>query len=151
MLIPTKPVYFSWEDVTESTPMTVHVDDDDGVVVTADITNNYNNGSQPQQQQQPQKQQQLPQKQQQQPLKQPQTQLQLQQHNHQQQQQQQQPIGNGRPAGNGLSKNVAVDEVEGAVQFTSIVSASFILVHCPNWMSCDLISLVDQLHKVSSN
>jgi hypothetical protein len=110
--------------------MTVHVDDEDGVVVTADITNNYNNGSQqPKQQQQ-------------------------QQHNHQQlpqQQQQQKPIGNGRPAGNGLTKNVIVDDIEGSVQFTSIVSASFLLVHCPNWMSCDLISLVDQLHKVSSN
>ena len=120
--------------MTESTPMTVHVDDEDGVVVTADITNNYNNGSQQpkqQQQQQHNHQQQLPQQQQ------------------QQQQQQQKPIGNGRPAGNGLTKNVVVDDIEGSVQFTSIVSASFLLVHCPNWMSCDLISLVDQLHKVS--
>jgi hypothetical protein len=108
--------------------MTVHVDDEDGVVVTADITKNYNNGSQ-----------------------QPKQQQQQQQHNHQQQQQQQKPIGNGRPAGNGLTKNVVVDDIEGSVQFTSIVSASFLLVHCPNWMSCDLISLVDQLHKVSPN
>ena len=101
-------IIFSWEDVTESTPMTVHIDEDEGVVVKADITNNHNNGTQPQ---------------------------------HQQQQQQ--------PVGNGISKNVALEDLDGAIQFTSIVSASFLLVHCPNWMSCDLISLVDQLHKVS--
>ena len=101
-------IIFSWEDVTESTPMTVHIDEDEGVVVKADITNNHNNGTQPQ---------------------------------HQQQQQQ--------PVGNGISKNVALEDLDGSVQFTSIVSASFLLVHCPNWMSCDLISLVDQLHKVS--
>jgi hypothetical protein len=102
--------------------MTVHVDDEDGVVVTADITNNYNNGTQQPQQQQ-------------------------QQHNHHQQE----PVGNVRPTGNGLSKNVRVEDESGSVQFTSIVSASFLVVHCPNWMSCDLISLVDQLHKVSVN
>ena len=45
-------------------------------------------------------------------------------------------------------QNGRVEDVDGCVQFTSIVSASFMLVHCPNWMSCDLISLVDQMHKV---
>jgi hypothetical protein len=78
--------FFSWEDVTESTPMTVHVDDEDGVVVTADITNNYNNGTQQPQQQQ--------------------------QHNHHQQD----PVGNGRPTGNGLSKTVRVEDESGSVQ-----------------------------------
>ena len=38
----------------------------------------------------------------------------------------------------------------GSVQFTSLVSASFWLVHCPNWMSSDVISLVDQIYKVNS-
>ena len=39
----------------------------------------------------------------------------------------------------------------GSVQFTSLVSASFWLVHCPNWMSSDVISLVDQIYKVNIN
>ena len=37
----------------------------------------------------------------------------------------------------------------GSVQFTSLVSAAFWLVYCPNWMSSDVISLVDQIYKVS--
>lgn len=40
------------------------------------------------------------------------------------------------------------DKSPGSVQFTSLVSASFWLVHCPNWMSSDVISLVDQIYKV---
>ena len=36
----------------------------------------------------------------------------------------------------------------GSVQFTSLVSAAFWLVYCPNWMSSDVISLVDQIYKV---
>lgn len=40
------------------------------------------------------------------------------------------------------------DRSPGSVQFTSLVSASFWLVHCPNWMSSDVISLVDQIYKV---
>jgi hypothetical protein len=53
---------------------------------------------------------------------------------------------NGQSGQNGRAEvRTAAD---GCVQFTSIVSASFMLVHCPNWMSCDLISLVDQMHKV---
>ena len=36
----------------------------------------------------------------------------------------------------------------GCVQFTSIVSASFWLVDCPNWMCADVMALVDQLYKV---
>ena len=43
---------------------------------------------------------------------------------------------------------VIQDTSPGSVQFTSLVSASFWLVHCPNWMSSDVISLVDQLYKV---
>jgi len=35
----------------------------------------------------------------------------------------------------------------GSVQFTSLVSAAFWLVYCPNWMSSDVISLVDQIYK----
>lgn len=42
------------------------------------------------------------------------------------------------------------DKFPGTVQFTSLVSASFWLVHCPNWMSSDVISLVDQIYKASS-
>ena len=38
----------------------------------------------------------------------------------------------------------------GSVQFTSLVSAAFWLVYCPNWMSSDVISLVDQIYKVST-
>ena len=38
----------------------------------------------------------------------------------------------------------------GSVQFTSLVSAAFWLVYCPNWMSSDVISLVDQIYKVLS-
>jgi hypothetical protein len=41
------------------------------------------------------------------------------------------------------------DRSPGSVQFTSLVSASFWLVHCPNWMSSDVISLVDQIYKVN--
>ena len=41
------------------------------------------------------------------------------------------------------------DKYPGTVQFTSLVSASFWLVHCPNWMSSDVISLVDQIYKAS--
>ena len=40
------------------------------------------------------------------------------------------------------------DRSPGTVQFTSLVSASFWLVYCPNWMSSDVISLVDQIYKV---
>ena len=40
------------------------------------------------------------------------------------------------------------DRSPGSVQFTSLVSASFWLVYCPNWMSSDVISLVDQIYKV---
>jgi hypothetical protein len=36
----------------------------------------------------------------------------------------------------------------GCVQFTSVVSASFWLVECPNWMSSDALTLVDQLYRV---
>lgn len=36
----------------------------------------------------------------------------------------------------------------GCVQFTSIISASFWLINCPNWMSQDAMTLVDQLYKV---
>ena len=43
------------------------------------------------------------------------------------------------------------EKCPGTVQFTSLVSASFWLVHCPNWMSSDVISLVDQIYKVSVN
>ena len=39
----------------------------------------------------------------------------------------------------------------GSVQFTSLVSAAFWLVYCPNWMSSDVISLVDQIYKVLHN
>ncbi|XP_059087243.1 ankyrin-3-like [Tigriopus californicus] len=35
----------------------------------------------------------------------------------------------------------------GCVQFTSIISASFWLINCPNWMSQDAMTLVDQLYK----
>lgn len=44
---------------------------------------------------------------------------------------------------------VATDRSPGSVQFTSLVSASFWLVYCPNWMSSDVISLVDQIYKVN--
>jgi hypothetical protein len=37
----------------------------------------------------------------------------------------------------------------GCVQFTSILSASFWLIECPNWMISDVMCLVDQLYKVS--
>ena len=94
-------LHCSWEDVTESTPMTVHIDENE---TKGDGGNNLNNTTALQQQQQQQ------------------------QHN---------------------GRSVAIEELDGCVQFTSIVSASFMLVHCPNWMSCDLISLVDQMHKVS--
>ena len=40
------------------------------------------------------------------------------------------------------------DRSPGSVQFTSLVSASFWLVYCPNWMSLDVISLVDHIYKV---
>ena len=83
--------------MTESTPMTVHIDENE---TKGDAGNNLNNTTAVQQ-------------------------------------------PNGR--------SVAVEELDGCVQFTSIVSASFMLVHCPNWMSCDLISLVDQMHKVRIN
>lgn len=36
----------------------------------------------------------------------------------------------------------------GCVTFTSILSASFWLVECPNWMISDVMCLVDQLYKV---
>lgn len=39
------------------------------------------------------------------------------------------------------------DRSPGSVQFTSLVSASFWLVYCPNWMSLDVISLVDHIYK----
>ena len=38
----------------------------------------------------------------------------------------------------------------GCVTFTSILSASFWLVECPNWMISDVMCLVDQLYKVSA-
>lgn len=79
----------SWEDVTESTPMSVHIVDEEA---NHEVGNNHNNAT---------------------------------------------TVQNGR-----------AEDVDGCVQFTSIVSASFMLVHCPNWMSCDLISLVDHMHKV---
>ena len=37
----------------------------------------------------------------------------------------------------------------GYVEFTTLVSASFWLVHCPNWMRADMLQLVDQIYKVS--
>ena len=43
------------------------------------------------------------------------------------------------------------DRSPGSVQFTSLVSASFWLVYCPNWMSLDVISLVDHIYKVQDN
>ena len=39
----------------------------------------------------------------------------------------------------------------GYVEFTTLVSASFWLVHCPNWMRADMLQLVDQIYKVSLN
>ena len=36
----------------------------------------------------------------------------------------------------------------GCVVFTSIVSASFWLIEIPNWMSSDIMTLVDQLYRV---
>jgi len=39
---------FSWEDVTESTPMMLQVDEDNDLIVKAEIANNYNHGSQDQ-------------------------------------------------------------------------------------------------------
>ena len=36
----------------------------------------------------------------------------------------------------------------GYVEFTTLVSASFWLVHCPNWMRSDMIQVVDQIYKV---
>ena len=37
---------------------------------------------------------------------------------------------------------------QGYAQFTTVISASFWLVHCPNWMSSDLLYMVDTLYKV---
>ena len=42
----------------------------------------------------------------------------------------------------------SVSSSPGYVEFTTLVSASFWLVHCPNWMRSDMLSLVDQLYKV---
>ena len=37
----------------------------------------------------------------------------------------------------------------GYVEFTTLVSASFWLVHCPNWMRSDMLQLIDQIYKVT--
>lgn len=37
----------------------------------------------------------------------------------------------------------------GGIQFTSVVSASFWAIDCPKWMSSDVMTLVDQLYKVT--
>ena len=46
------------------------------------------------------------------------------------------------------SSSSAVSTSSGFVQFTTLVSASFWLVDCPNWMRSDMLQLVDQLYKV---
>ena len=43
----------------------------------------------------------------------------------------------------------SVSSSPGYVEFTTLVSASFWLVHCPNWMRADMLQLVDQIYKVS--
>lgn len=49
-----------------------------------------------------------------------------------------------------MTNDTPLTFANGCVQFTTIVSASFWLIECPNWMSSDIMTLVDQLYKVSS-
>ena len=38
---------------------------------------------------------------------------------------------------------------QGYARFTTLVSASFWMVYCPNWMSSDLLRVIDTIYKVS--
>ena len=38
---------------------------------------------------------------------------------------------------------------QGYARFTTLVSASFWMVYCPNWMSSDLLGVIDTIYKVS--
>ena len=38
---------------------------------------------------------------------------------------------------------------QGYARFTTVVSASFWMVYCPNWMSSDIMRVVDPIYKVS--
>ena len=110
-----------WEDVTDTTPMTIHMneapDDDDGALAdneAAIVENDTISHGTPSRQRAKYR------------------------------RKSQKSSESPRSA----KSSSSVSTSPGYVEFTTLVSASFWLVHCPNWMRSDMLTLVDQLYKV---
>ncbi|CAB4068139.1 unnamed protein product [Lepeophtheirus salmonis] len=46
-----------------------------------------------------------------------------------------------------VTDTTPIDIIDGCIQFTSVISASFWLINVPKWMSSDVILTTDSLHK----
>ena len=108
-----------WEDVTDTTPMTIHLNDahdfeDDVPGETAAIVEHdtSSHGTPSRQRAKPRKKQ------------------------------------KSSESPRSAKSSSSVSSSPGHVEFTTLVSASFWLVHCPNWMRSDMLQLVDQIYKV---
>lgn len=107
-----------WEDVTDTTPMTIHLndglDDDESAGETAAIVEyeTSSHGTPSRQRVKPRR----------------------------------KPKSSESPRS--AKSSSSVSSSPGHVEFTTLVSASFWLVHCPNWMRSDMLQLVDQIYKV---